>query len=570
MNHASGRAVWLCVIALAVAFACYQQTLPGREDFGIAFSVPRHGPGSVLVTRVQPGSPAAQAGIRAGDMLAYGDTAFERARILYATPGSRVAIVVNGTRRVVMTARRTPYDPVTLILLAIRLAFLLVAAMLAWRRPGERACSALILFLVCFGLALAMSNCVLATPLLSLIVLQIGFGALFVTGMAAAAVFVATFPSGWAGAIPRAFAIAAQVLAGIMIAVFILGELLFARTADQVSLLNAGVFAGFVGLGLLVGGALVSAYVWGPREQRERRRWIFLIVGVGLAGPLADIAVTLTIGLQPLADELTLLPLTLIPVGLAYVILRHRVIDVGFVINRAVVYAGVSAFVVAVFVVVETLVNNYVDHVSRAGSIAVQLAVALALGFSIRFIHRRVEHVVDRVLFRERHDAEAAIRALAHDASYITDAGVLLARCVQTIERYTHAHAGVWIAEGSRYRAAATSFAAAPEIDENDAAAVAMRARRVSVHVRDCDSGFPGVLAFPMIVRGDLIGVLVCGHKASDETYAPDEADALASLAAAAGHALDALEVRDLRRRIAALEARLGGHGATGGALGTF
>ena len=50
------------------------------------------------------------------------------------------------------------------------------------------------------------------------------------------------------------------------------------------------------------------------------------------------------------------------------------------------------------------------------------------------------DRFVDSVLFRERHLAEAAIRFLAHDSSYITDAAVLLSRCVKTVQRYTHAH----------------------------------------------------------------------------------------------------------------------------------
>ncbi len=253
----------------------------------------------------------------------------------------------------------------------------------------------------------------------------------------------------------------------------------------------------------------------------------------------------------------------MLPIGLAYVILRHRVIDVGFVLNRAVVYTGVSLVVVGVFVVVETLLAKYVENTSHVTSVAVQLAVALALGFSIRYVHARVDLFVDSVLFRERHLAEAAIRDFAEDAAYITDAEVLLSRCVNTVERYARARgAGVWIAEGVTYRAAATTFALAPTVDENDPAIVAMRARRVTVHVRESGSALPGTLAVPMIVRGDVLGILVCGPKVDDETYAPDEQDALASLATAVGHAIDTIAIRDLRRRLELLTATGGSHQA--------
>ena len=64
----------------------------------------------------------------------------------------------------------------------------------------------------------------------------------------------------------------------------------------------------------------------------------------------------------------------------------------------------------------------------------------------------------------------------------------------------------------------------------------------------------PGAIAFPMIVRGELIGALVCSNKEQSEAYAPDEKEALRNMAAAVGHALDALRVRDLEERVRLLE----------------
>jgi GAF domain-containing protein len=130
---------------------------------------------------------------------------------------------------------------------------------------------------------------------------------------------------------------------------------------------------------------------------------------------------------------------------------------------------------------------------------------------------------------------------------------------VKTVERYAKARgAGVWRADGTVYRAQSHTFAIAPDVDENDPAVLSMRARRVNVHVRDCESSLPGALAFPMIVRGELIGILVCGPKIDEEIYDPDEERALASLASSVGHALDTIEVRELRRQIQALTATAG------------
>ncbi len=556
------RAAALFCIAAAVAFVLYELRIPDRQDYGLHLTglVPTYGLNRVAA--VDPHSAAADAGIRRGDTISAGASAMQRARVIYAVPGDRVTVYVNGKHPVTLAALSQQRVSIGWSTTAIRLAFLLIAALLAWRRPDNAAVRALVAFLWCYGLAIAISNGVLPSPLLSFAVMQMGTIALFLFGTAFAAVFAARFPSGTAQPLPYALARIAVATALLAVAAIIAGEL-FSRSEHTLQVLSSGFLAAFILIGVLLGATLVLAYVQGAVTERQRRRWVFLLLAVGLAGPLADIVIMTVSGFNAIADQSTVLSLALLPIGLAYVILRHRVIDVGFVLNRAVVYTGVSVIVVGVFVIVETLLAKYVENSSHVTSIAVQLAVALALGFSIRYVHARVDRTVDNVLFRERHLAQSAIRTFAHDASYITEGRALLSRCVQTVERYAGARgAGVWMLENGGYRAAASSFPLAPDVDENDPAIVSMRARRVSVHVRDCDSALPGVLAFPMIVRGELLGILVCGQKSDDETYAPDEEDALASLASSVGHAADAIEVRDLRRRLEALTATGGGRPA--------
>ena len=114
----------------------------------------------------------------------------------------------------------------------------------------------------------------------------------------------------------------------------------------------------------------IVAYVQGAAWERQRRRWIFLMLGTGLVAIAIDIAVQNTIGASEIVVDATLLLIGTIPFGLAYVILRHRVIDVGFVINRAVVYSAVSIIIVGIIVIVETLMSRFVEQHSRAGSMA--------------------------------------------------------------------------------------------------------------------------------------------------------------------------------------------------------
>ncbi len=561
MNAAWWRIIGLVATAAAIAFVGYQYQIPGREDFGI------HGPqgaGSgqaVRVAYVDPGSPAARVGIRPGDRIAYPVNAFEKARAVFATPGSRVTLIVNGNRRVTLTARRIHVAGIPWWVTVARLAFLLVAAMLIWRRPADRAVQALSIFLFCYGFGMALDSGILPRPLLSLFIMEIGAPVLFVSGTAAIAIFAALFPSGHAHRLPRLLARAAVAVAALLIA----QAFYFILTPDNLPLARYAVpFSGacFAVLAGLVLAIFVVAYRQGAQEERERRRWVSLMLGIAVGALLVDVVVAAFAGgYNPIVDIAVTFPLMLVPIGLAYVILRHRVIDVGFALNKATVYTIVSVIVVGLFVVLETLVSRYVEQNNRITSVAVLLGVSLVIGFSVRYIHDRVDQFVDSVLFRERHAAETAIRAFAHDASYITDRDVLLERTVRTLERYAHAQgAAVWLADArGRYRAVNSSFDGHAAVSENDAAIVAMRARGVAVDLREGESELPGALSFPMIVRGELLGILICGSKPDGESYAPDEQNALASLAASVGHALDTIEVRELRRQVDRLT---GGHPA--------
>lgn len=562
MKPALWRTVAVLCILAALAFAIYDALQPLPGDFGMQARSRLQAPYGFVVTAVEPNSPASRAGIRAGDILNFPGRFIDQAAALYARPGSTLTVTRNGSTVLHLTSQPSAPERLLWLNLAARLAFLLVALLLAWRRPDDRAVRALTVFLFCFGLLIGIAETLLPSPLLSFVAAQVLSLALGVCGMAAATVFAAVFPSGTARPLPTLFARASIVLAFAACLLITFGTI-YAQTAAALGELSLVAVAMILFNAALFVTTLIVSYFQGAPEERQRRRWIFMLLGLGLGAVTVDVIVQETAGFVSAVDFTTFAAISVIPFGLAYVILRHRVIDVGFVINRAVVYTLVSIIVVGIFVVVETLLAKYVENTSHVTSVAVQLAVALALGFSIRYVHARVDRIVDTALFRDRHLAEQAIHDFAHDASYITDASVLLTRCITTVEKNAHARGvGIWVAEGTSYRAVASTFSTAPVADENDAAIVAMRARRVNVHVRDCDSLLPGALAFPMIVRGELVGILICGPKTDDETYAPDEQAALASLATSVGHALDAIEIRELRRRLEALSATGGGQPA--------
>jgi hypothetical protein len=241
-------------------------------------------------------------------------------------------------------------------------------------------------------------------------------------------------------------------------------------------------------------------------------------------------------------DALLSFVLFSVPVLLTYAVLSRRCVDIGYVLNRAVVYGAVSVFVLGVFVVVEWALGAWASSASHTTSIVINIALALVLGLSLRAVHRRIEFFTDRVFFRRRHEDEMALRRFAHEAALITEPGVLIDRVEKIVTQHTDADAvEVFLRDDTSSYSIVDGNCPSPSVDENDPAVLAMRTWHEPIDVHRYDTALPGEAAFPMLSRGELLGILVCGPKRDGQSYAPDEHDALAALAHGVGSALGTL-----------------------------
>jgi hypothetical protein len=224
------------------------------------------------------------------------------------------------------------------------------------------------------------------------------------------------------------------------------------------------------------------------------------------------------------------------PLGLMYALLNRRLLDVGFVLNRAAVFAGVSLFVVGMLTLAEWALGGWLHSAGRVANVAVSAAIALGLGLSLHQIHKRVDRVVDSVFFRKRHDDERALRRFAREVAFITNWDLVVERATETLERHADASRVAFMLSDSNGRYGG--------VDENDPALLTLRASHDVVDLHCVDTALVGEFAFPMLTRGRFVGALVLGPKTSGEPYAPDESVAIAQVAHDVGVALDLLAAR--------------------------
>jgi GAF domain-containing protein len=162
---------------------------------------------------------------------------------------------------------------------------------------------------------------------------------------------------------------------------------------------------------------------------------------------------------------------------------------------------------------------------------------------SLQYIHHYVDKFVDRVFFRARHEHEQSLRAFAHEAAFITDSDTLLDNTVHEVAVHAETDPVSILLRDERgtYTTARSSNGEIDTVSENDRAILKLRAWHSPIDLDAVETAIAGSRAYPLISRGDLLGILVCGGKRDGQAYAPDESEALSLLARSVGSALDGL-----------------------------
>ena len=274
-------------------------------------------------------------------------------------------------------------------------------------------------------------------------------------------------------------------------------------------------------------------------RDRSLIAWVFWSTVVGLAGATVNLVLIDVGQALPWYGALNLTYFAM-AFGSAYVALRYRVVDLSFVVNRAVVYGAILTVVVGGLIFTEMLVTRLALGTGR--SFALEISVALVLGFSIKYLERRIDSIVERLLFAKKYAEEEGLRALIRDCAHVENAERLAANVCEETRRLTGAqHVVVYERNGESL----TPIAASPEnpsmmpVNIDDPVVVRMRSALAPVELGTLRStlGSGGTL-FPMLARGRVVGAIACGSKSGRQAYDPDERRLLSDLAHEAGTSL--------------------------------
>ena len=148
-------------------------------------------------------------------------------------------------------------------------------------------------------------------------------------------------------------------------------------------------------------------------QQRQQLKWFIFAIGLVLLGFVSNILTTSTINEEDvtyhvLAFFVPMIAVLAIPVAMGVAILRYRLYDIDVIINRALVYGGLTALLGGAYVAVVTVAGTLMrgSQIATAGA-------TLAVAALFRPLRRRVQGFIDRRFYRRRYDASRTLDAFS-------------------------------------------------------------------------------------------------------------------------------------------------------------
>jgi hypothetical protein len=192
--------------------------------------------------------------------------------------------------------------------------------------------------------------------------------------------------------------------------------------------------------------------------ERQQTKWIILgIAATFIYFIVLDILTTLnpdftqarSLGFL-LPEASYLLAFMIIPLSIAFSILRYRLWDIDLLIKRTLVYTTLTAILALIYfgcvVLLQHLVNGVTGQVGQSPLVIVASTLAIAALFSP--LRRRIQKIIDRRFYRRQYDAAKIIATFSDTLRNEMDLNTLRKHLLEVVEETMQpTHVSLWLSK---------------------------------------------------------------------------------------------------------------------------
>ena len=331
-----------------------------------------------------------------------------------------------------------------------QLVWLVVGALIYWRRSDDRMALLVSMFLVSFGpVAVDTTDAealISSQPAWWLPVLGVN-----IVGNVSAVLFFLLFPSGrfaprWTRWLAVAFC-AFQVTD-------LLIENLFSELYSRLPALEMVAFLVFVGIVVsLVWSQTYSYRRFSSPVQRRQTKWVVFGTTLAVAGTFpfqVPVDLSLVDGDTPLRLLLLRtgfsLSFLLVPLSISVAVLRSHLFDIDVLINRTLVYGSLTAMLIGLYLGgILVLQRLFIVLTGEESTLAV-VASTLVIAALFNPLRRRTQSFIDRRFYRNKYDAAKTLEAFSATLRDETDLDALSDDLVGVVrETMQPVHVTLWL-----------------------------------------------------------------------------------------------------------------------------
>lgn len=184
--------------------------------------------------------------------------------------------------------------------------------------------------------------------------------------------------------------------------------------------------------------SVVYRYRKGSVVEREQIKWLlfaFAIFTISYVPSIFLEANSPSSGIMDASDLLFILAIAVIPTAITSAILRYKLFDIDVIIRLTLVYAVVTALLVAVYVAGIVALQAAFRAITGQTSDVAVLVTTLAITVLFNPVRRQVQKGIDRRFYRQKYDAVQALAEFASAARGGSDLDALTSMLMETVSK---------------------------------------------------------------------------------------------------------------------------------------
>jgi signal transduction histidine kinase len=257
--------------------------------------------------------------------------------------------------------------------------------------------------------------------------------------------------------------------------------------------------------------------------ERVQMKWLVYGAAVGISLSSALFVYYLFTPGDPTSIRLTYFIPTLltfiIPVTCGIAIIRHGLWDIDVIINHSLVYASLTALIIAIYIVI---VGGLGTMFQTQTNVLSGLVAAGIIAMLFQPLRVRLQLGVNRLLYGERDDPAAVLTRLAHHLETADTPAAILPNLVQTIAHTLKIpHVAIWLPISGKQFEPVAAWGESPG------------------HVE----------MIPLIYQKETIGHLIVAPRGPHESFNRSEQQLLHTIAALTANTVRAVQLSDELRR---------------------